>query len=87
MPEAFWKLTPREWELQIGAAVQLQTDMRNRMAITAWVGAHADKEGLESFVSSSSAPLPPEGLDRMLMNMSAGLREISMEEYLNGRSH
>ncbi|WP_435531522.1 hypothetical protein [Pseudogemmobacter faecipullorum] len=67
--------------------MQLQTDMRNRMAITAWVGAHNDKAGLEAFVAASGAPLPPEALDRALMNLSAGLREISIEEYLNGRSH
>lgn len=56
------------------------------MAVSAWVGAQTDKAGLERFLAGGDPePLPPEALERTLMSVSAGMREISMEQYLNRR--
>jgi len=53
--------------------------------LSAWVGAHTDKDGLRDFLGgledSPKKPLPPEAQARALESMRQKLPTITMDEY------
>ena len=84
-PAAFWSLTPRMCLLHIKGAAQ---GIRERHALRAeavWVGMHANQTELNRFMDRAmgrDTSLPPSALAGMLRSASAGLKTITMAEFL-----